>query len=332
MGGTSARSNQHRPAPMRQKCAVGPAHRRGDAMLDALVWFAQNVAMGFYNTVWAITHPGAWLNWADPNALVRVIYYGASVEFFFFVLNTVVVITLIGLWKTPVLWGGVRTLESIGNTVGRIAAWAGLIMVLQQIVVVFVQRIFAVSQISIGFWTAITFDVSWWSEGLKLYNAMLVALCVSYTFVQGGHVRVDVLYANLSWRAKRWVDMIGALIFMVPVTVLIWLYAWFFMWRHLVVPAPSAGDTFERLEMRARILRWNVETTGFAPQGFSAYFLFKVLLVLFAALVFLQAVAVIWRAIAELREGEESIDKYLDRDKIGDEAEELEHKIHSGAT
>ena len=34
-------------------------------MLDALAWFAQNVAMGFYNTLWAITHPAAWLNWAD---------------------------------------------------------------------------------------------------------------------------------------------------------------------------------------------------------------------------------------------------------------------------
>jgi hypothetical protein len=119
---------------------------------------------------------------------------------------------------------------------------------------------------------------------------------------------------------------------MIPMTILIWLYGWFFMWRHLVVPAPAVSDTLERLEMRARVLRWNVETTGFAPQGFSAYFLFKVLLVLFAALVFLQAIAVIWRAIAELREGEDAIDKYRDMDVIGDPAEELEHKIHSGAT
>lgn len=301
-------------------------------MLDAIGWFANQIWLGVYNTAWAITHPSAWMDWSDPTAIVRVVYYGASVEFFFAVFNTVVVLTIIGLWRPGFMWGGVRVLEGIGNTVGRIAAWAGLIMVLQQIVIVFVQRIFAVSQISIGLGTVVTFDVSWWAEGLKLYNAMLVALCVSYTFIQGGHVRVDILYANLSFRRKRYIDIFGALAFMMPMVLLIWHYAWFFMWRHLIVPAPSASDSFERLEMRARVLRWNVETTGFAPQGFSAYFLFKILLVAFAALVFLQAVAVIWRAISELRAGPESADRYLDRDRIGDPAEERQHEIHSGAS
>ena len=301
-------------------------------MIDAIVWFFQQVGLAFWNFFYAITHPGEWLNWSNPEALARVIYYGASVEFFFVLFNTIVVLTLVGLWRPGFMWGGVRVLEGTANIVGRTAAWAGLLMVLQQIVVVFVQRIFAVSTISIGLGTSVTFDVSWWAESLKFYNAMIVALCVSYTFVQGGHVRVDIIYANVSHRAKKIVEIMGALFFMIPMTILIWLYGWFFMWRHLVVPAPSASDTIDRLLMRARVLRWNVETTGFSPQGFSAYFLFKVLLVLFAALVFLQAVAVIWRAIAEMREGEDSDGKYRDRDVIGDTAEELEHEIHSGAT
>jgi TRAP-type mannitol/chloroaromatic compound transport system permease small subunit len=301
-------------------------------MADAIGWFFGQVWLGLVNTAWAVTHPSAWLDWSSPEAIVRVVYYGASVEFFFAVFNTLLVLTLIGLWRPGFMWGGVRVLEGIGNTIGRVAAWAALIMVLQQIVIVFVQRIFAVSQISLGLGTVVTFDVSWWAEGLKLYNAMLVVLCVSYTFIQGGHVRVDILYAGMSFRRKRYTEIFGAVVFMMPMVVLIWHYAWFFMWRHLIVPAPSATDTFERLEMRAQVLRWNVETTGFAPQGFSAYFLFKILLVAFAALVFLQAVAVIWRAIAELRDGPESADRHLDRDVTGHVAEDLEHKIHSGAT
>ena len=300
-------------------------------MLDAFVWFFQQVMLGFYNFFYAILNPGDWLNWSDPEAIVRVVYYGGSVEFFFVVFNTVVLLTLIGIWRPGFMWGGVRTLEGVANWVGRVAAWAGLLMVLQQIVIVFVQRIFAVSQITFAFGTSVTFDVSWWSEGLKLYNAMLVVLCVSYTYVQGGHVRVDILYANVSYRTRKIIDLVGGLIFMIPMSLLIWHYAWYFLWRHLVVPAPSAGDTLDRLLQRAQILRWNVETTGFAPQGFSAYFLFKVLLVLFAALVFMQAIAVIWRAILEMREGEESENKHLDRDRIGDPAEEQQHKIHSGA-
>ncbi len=301
-------------------------------MLDALVWFFQQILLGFVNFFAAIINMQSWLDWSNGESIVRFVYYGASVEFFFVVFNTLIVLTLIGLWRPNFMWGGVRVLEGTANTVGRVAAWAGLLMVLQQIVVVFVQRIFAVSQISIGLGTAVTFDVSWWSEGLKLYNAMLVALCVSYTFVQGGHVRVDIVYASVSFRTKKIIDMVGAVIFMMPMSLLIWHFGWFFLWRHLILPAPSASDELDRLIQRAQILRWNVETTGFSPQGFSAYFLFKILLVLFAALVFLQAVSMLWRSIAEYREGEQSEGKNVDRDILGDPSEEKQHEIHSGAT
>jgi hypothetical protein len=32
---------------------------------------------------------------------------------------------------------------------------------------------------------------------------MVVCLCVSYTFVQGGHVRVDLVYSAVKHRTKR---------------------------------------------------------------------------------------------------------------------------------
>jgi len=293
-------------------------------MLDMIGWFLTNVALAFYNFAYAVTHPGLWLDWSNPEAIARTIYYGASVELFFVVFNIALIVTLVGLWRTSVLWACVRGLEGLANTVGRTAAWAGLLMVLVQVMIVFMQRIFAVSSIGIGFGGVISFDVSWWSEGLKLTNALVVALCLSYTFVQRGHVRVDILYAGFSFRRKRIVDMAGAIFFMAPMAILIWLYGWFFMWRHLVVPAPSASDALDRILMRARVLRWNVETTGFSPQGFSAYFLFKVLLVAMAGMILLQALAVIWRATAELREGPQSEDKYLDRDDTGT-SESAEH-------
>ncbi|MCE8441697.1 TRAP transporter small permease subunit, partial [Rhodovulum sulfidophilum] len=180
------------------------------------------------------------------------------------------------------------------------------------------QRIFRVSEIGVGpFGYVFTKDLSWWSEELKLYNAAIVALCATYTFVQSGHVRVDLVYSEVSFRAKRVIDMLGALFFMMPVAVLIWMYSWFFMWRHLITPKPSASDTLERLLMKARAVRWNVETIGFSPNGFNGYFLFKVLLVAFTGLVFLQAIAFFYRSFLEFVEGEESAGKYLDRDSLG---------------
>ena len=80
--------------------------------------------------------------------------------------------------------------------------------------------------------------------------------------------------------------------------------------------------------MKSRALRWNVETIGFSPNGFNAYFLFKVLLVAFAGMVFLQAVAFFYRSYLEWVEGPESEGKYLDKDKLGDADAELVAEIH----
>jgi len=167
---------------------------------------------------------------------------------------------------------------------------------------------------------------------LKLYNAIIVTLCVTYTFVQGGHVRVDLVYSAVKFRTKKVLDMLGAMFFMLPVVTLTYMYAWYFMWRHLVVPNPSASGTLDRMLMQARALRWNVETIGFSPNGFNAYFLFKVLIVAYCVLVFLQAWSMFWRSYLEWKEGEASENKYLDRDFLGDETEEIEHAIHSGTT
>jgi hypothetical protein len=71
-----------------------------------------------------------------------------------------------------------------------------------------------------------------------------------------------------------------------------------------------------------------VETIGFSPNGFNAYFLFKILLVLFCAMIILQAIAFFYRSYLEMKEGEASDGKYLDRDQLGDEEAELAADIH----
>ena len=305
---------------------------------NAIGWFFGNLIDAFFNFFYALFNPGTWLSWLpsingameteQKEALMRFIYYGASVELFFVVFAIFLVVTIIGFINNRFMWGCVRSLEGFANVVGRTAAWAGLLMVLQQIVIIFMQRVFAVSEISIGFGITMTHDVSWWSEQLKFYNAMIVTLCASYTFVQGGHVRVDLVYSAVSFRTQRIIDMVGSLLFMVPAAILTWLYGWFFLWRNLVVPNPSASDTLDRLVNKARALRWNVETIGFSPNGFNAYFLFKILLVTFTIMVMLQAVAFFYRSYLERKEGEDSEGKYLDRDKLGDAQAELVAEIH----
>lgn len=302
-------------------------------MLELILWALTELALAPVNIATALFSPGSWLDWSNPESLSRFIYYGGSVEFFFAMFFIFAVITAVGMFKNEFLWACVRVQETFANAIGRTFAWVGLLMVLQQVMIVFLQRIFRVADISMGpFGYTFTQDLSWWAEELKLYNAIVVTLCVTYTFVQGGHVRVDLVYSAVKFRTKKMLDMFGAIFFMLPVVTLTYMYAWFFMWRHLVVPNPSASGTLERMLMQSRALRWNVETIGFSPNGFNAYFLFKVLIVAYCVLVFLQAWSMFWRSYLEWKEGEESEAKYLDRDYLGDEAEEIEHAVHSGST
>jgi TRAP-type mannitol/chloroaromatic compound transport system permease small subunit len=270
-----------------------------------------------------------WLDWNNGKAVMRFIYYGASAELFFVAMAAFLVLTIIGVWRNSVLWGVVRGLEWFANTVGRLAAWAGLLMVLQQIIIVFIQRIFLEAQITFGMGVALDKDISWYAEELKFYNAMIVCLCAAYTFVQGGHVRVDLVYSVVSYRAKKTIDMFGSMFFMIPSAILTYMYSWYFLWRHLVTPKVSASDTLQRLvDGKSRAFKWNVETIGFSPNGFNAYFLFKLLLVIFCVMIILQAVAFFYRSYLERKEGEAAEGKYLDRDVLGDDVAELASEIH----
>jgi TRAP-type mannitol/chloroaromatic compound transport system permease small subunit len=314
---------------------IEPASSFFGAIWDWIVWILANILEAFYNMAYAVTHPADWLAWLPyvngtmptteaKESLMRFIYYGGSVELFFAVFTLFLMLSVVAFTNRRFMWSIVIALETFANGLGRTFAWAGLLMVLIQILIIFMQRVFAVSEISLGFGMALTYDVSWWAEGLKLWNAMIVCLCVTYTFVQGGHVRVDLVYSAVSHRAKRITDMVGSMVFMVPAAVLTWMYGWFFMWRHLVVPNPSASDTLDRLLNKARALRWNIETIGFSPNGFDAYWLFKFLLVTFTFLVLLQAVAFFYRSYLELVEGEDSVGKHLDKDTLGEGEEAYE--------
>ena len=286
------------------------------AIYDGVIWFFQNLLFAFYNIGYAALNPGLWLDWSEKKSIMRFVYYGGSVEFFFALLLIILILFFIGVLRPSFMWGQIRVLEGFANTVGRFFAWAGLIMVLQQVLIVVMQRIFTRPDIVLSFGVPLSYDISWYAEELKLYNALVVSLCATYTFVQGGHVRVDLFYAGAKFRTKKIVDMFGSIVFMLPMAVIIWMYGWYFLWRHLIVPKPSASDALDRLLAKSRILKWNVETIGFSPNGFSAYFLFKILIVALVALIFIQAISFFWRSFLEWKEGEDSENKYLELEKF----------------
>ena len=60
--------------------------------------------------------------------------------------------------------------------------------------------------------------------------AAMVLLGAPYTLKMNEHVRVDLIYASISDRAKLWVDAIGFLLFLLPVMFYLAWLSWPFFW------------------------------------------------------------------------------------------------------
>lgn len=68
-------------------------------------------------------------------------------------------------------------------------------------------------------------DVSIGMQELEwhLFAAMFM-LAVPYTLKAGGHVRVDLIYERLSFKARSWIDLTGSIVLLLPFSLLV---AWY---------------------------------------------------------------------------------------------------------
>lgn len=82
--------------------------------------------------------------------------------------------------------------------------WLALLVVFSEFCIVLSRFIFSYEQAFMG-------DlVRFWYAGLFLFAS-------AYTLVEGGHVRVDVVYASMKHRSKAWINTIGSILLGLPV-------------------------------------------------------------------------------------------------------------------
>lgn len=86
---------------------------------------------------------------------------------------------------------------------GRAAAWLTLFMVIVTFVVVVMRYVFDAGLI-------------WVQESVVWMHATVFMLGAAYTLREEEHVRVDVFYRNMSARHRAWVNLIGVVIFLLP--------------------------------------------------------------------------------------------------------------------
>ena len=80
------------------------------------------------------------------------------------------------------------------------------------------------------------------SDLIRLWYSGLFLLSAAYTLFEGGHVRVDVVFAGLSARAKAWVNFVGSFVFGLPLATIM-LY---FLTRNPEATVNNALKTFDR--------------------------------------------------------------------------------------
>lgn len=168
---------------------------------------------------------------------------------------------------TSVSLGLADLIDRLNTAIGRAAAWGVLFVVVVQFAVVLLRYLFGKGSI-------------WLSESIFYANATMFLLAAAWTLIQGGHVRVDVFYAEASPRTKAWVDLAGALLLLLPFMLVL---AWF--------AYPYVGRSWATFEASR-------ETSGLP-----AVFLLKTLIPVFALLMALQGVAQAIRAAHALRAG-----------------------------
>lgn len=101
-----------------------------------------------------------------------------------------------------------RKLEGFNDFVGKLVACLTLPMVLGTFLVVVLRYAFDLGWI-------------WMQEGVLWMHAVSFMLAAAYTLKEDQHVRVDIFYRRMSARRKAWVDLVGTLAFLMPVSIFI---------------------------------------------------------------------------------------------------------------
>lgn len=102
-------------------------------------------------------------------------------------------------------------------------------------------------------------------------------LAIAFTLKEKGHVRVDVLHEKFSEKTRAIIDMLGSILFLLPVSA-------FIFWTSLDYVSFS----------------WSVTESSAQPGGLPGVYLLKTLIPIMAALLFLQGVAEISKSLTRL--------------------------------
>lgn len=171
-----------------------------------------------------------------------------------------------------------KAIDAANETIGRAVLWLVGAVTL-------ISALNALARYGLGRSSNAWLEIQWY-----LFGAIFL-LAAGYTLKHNGHVRIDVIYGRLSARTQAWIDLLGALLFLLPLCgLMVWLSFPGFMDSFVSgETSPDAGG----------LIRWPVRLL--IPLGF--------------ALLALQGIAEIIKRIAFLR-GEGKLTREQPREEV----------------
>lgn len=158
----------------------------------------------------------------------------------------------------------VRAISRLNGLIGFFFSFFSLAIVLVCFAVVVLRYGFRTGSVPLQ-------DLYVWLNG-----AMFMGIA-GYTLLKDGHVRVDIFYRDASPRRRALIDIAGSLIFITPFLVLLTIYAWPYVERSWAIMESSANFG-----------------------GLPALYVLKTFLLVFVAVVGLQALALVGRGLLVL--------------------------------
>jgi TRAP-type mannitol/chloroaromatic compound transport system permease small subunit len=135
-----------------------------------------------------------------------------------------------------------RWIDNLNAWVGQMVAWVTLGLVLVVFTDVVMRYAFRTSFV-------FTQELEW-----HLF-AFIFLIGGGYTLLQDGHVRVDIIYQKLGFKARAWVNLLGVLLLLIPGCLLIIMTSWSFVYKSWLIAegSPDPGGIPLRFLLKACI-------------------------------------------------------------------------------
>ena len=156
------------------------------------------------------------------------------------------------------------------DLVGRVVSWLTVVMMATMLVVVVTRYFLQFGSIAL-------------QESVTYLHAAGFLLGIGYTLQHGGHVRVDIFYRNFSVKRKAIVDLVGGILFLLPVSGVIFYASWGYV-----------------------MASWAIGETSAENNGLPFVYILKTLLLLMPATLMLQGISEILKNSIRLS-GQESV-------------------------